>query len=359
MRAVDAAEIRPEVSGRITEIRFKDGQDVKKGDILFVIEPRPFEAAVEKAEADLVSAKTNAEFAKTEVGRAEKLIKSQAIAQRLYDQRANDSKVADANIKVAQAALTNAQVDLEHAFVRAPISGRTGRVELTVGNVVQAGPNAPLLTTIVSNDGIYADFDVDEQTYMQAIRDNAGDLAEEQKIPVELIVGDDADHTYMGNIYTFDNHIDPASGTIRARAKFANKDKALISGMFVTVKLSSSKEQNVVTVPEGAVGTDQDKKFVYVVGDGNKVIYREIKLGSLVNGERIVLSGLKAGETIIIDGTQHVRPDAVVQPQTVEEAKAAADAQAAKTAAPADGQPLSLKKSDKPTDAKTPEKETK
>src|SRR5579859_2672536 len=205
LQAVDHAEIRPEVSGRITEVRFHDGQYVKAGDVLLVIDPRPYEAAVARAEANLASARTNADFAKVEEHRAAGMIKTEAIAQRVYDERSNNLRVADASVKAAEAELKNANLDLEHAYVRAPISGRASRAELTVGNLVQAGANAPLLTTIVSNDTIYADFDVDEQTYLASIRAHANGRDAERRIPVRLTVREDKAHVYQGTIYSFDN----------------------------------------------------------------------------------------------------------------------------------------------------------
>lgn len=322
LRAVDYAEVRPEVSGRITEVRFEDGQTVNAGDILFVIDPRPFEATVARNEAALVAARNNASFAKTELSRAEQTLKTQAIPKRVYDERANDSRVANAAIAVAEAEVRQAKLDLEHAYVKAPITGRVSRAEITVGNVVQSGPNAPVLTSIVSKGSIYADFEVDEQTYMQSIRSNASGNDQERTIPVELSVKGDKENTYAGTIYSFDNRIDNTSGTIRARAKFANEDGALMPGMFVSVRLASSGEDKVLLVPERAIGIDQNKKFVYVVGEGNKVAYREITLGKSSGSQRIVLSGLSAGEKVVVDGIQHIRPDAIVEPKEVAEGAA-------------------------------------
>lgn len=315
LTAVDSAEICPEVNGRITEVRFEDGGYVKTGDVLFVIDPRPYAAAVAKSEADLATANTNAEFAQVEKQRAEELIKTQAIAQRLYDERTNADRVAAAAVKAAEAELKRAKLDLEHAYVRAPISGRASRAELTVGNLVQTSPNAPLLTTIVSGEEIYADFDVDEQTYIQNVRNVANNRIEERLIPVELTLRGDKQNRFQGTIYSFDNRIDVASGTIRARAKFANPGGVLIPGMFVSVNLASGAEEVAIMVPTKAIGFDQDKKFVFVVGDNNKVVYKEVDLGAELNGKRIVKSGLNPGDRVIIDGIQHVRPDVVVEPK--------------------------------------------
>jgi multidrug efflux system membrane fusion protein len=312
LHAVDAAEIRPEVSGRITEVLFEDGQTVKAGDVLFVIDPRPYEAAVARAEANLASARTNAGFAKLDHDRAAALASTQVMAQRAYDERANANRVADAAVKMAEAELKRAALDLEHAHVVAPISGRASRAEITLGNLVQAGPGAPLLTTIVSNDTVYADFEVDEQTYVESVRDATGGREEERRIPVQLTLAGDKSHVYQGTIYSFDNRIDAASGTIRARAKFDNADRALLPGMFVSVRLAEATERNELLIPDRALGFDQSKKFVYVVGADSKVAYREVELGKRVQAQRVVLKGLQAGERVIVDGVQHVRPNTVV-----------------------------------------------
>ncbi|HXP96885.1 MAG TPA: efflux RND transporter periplasmic adaptor subunit [Telmatospirillum sp.] len=317
LHAVDSAEIRPEVSGRITAVKFEDGQNVKAGDILFVIDPRPYEAAVAKAQANLASAKTNADFAKLELNRAGGLRESQAIAQRVYDERANASRVAVAAVQAAEAALAQAALDLDHAYVRAPIGGRASRAEITIGNLVQAGAGAPLLTTIVSNQNVYADFEVDEQTYVRSVRDYANGRDQERRIPVQLSLQGDKEHLYKGTIDSFDNHLDAASGTIRARAKFDNADGALVPGMFVSVKLANGAESQELLIPARALGFDQSKKFVYVVGDDNKVVYREVELGKQIASERIALKGVRAGDRVIVDGVQHVRPDAIVAPQEI------------------------------------------
>jgi multidrug efflux system membrane fusion protein len=313
LHAVDSAEVRPEVGGRITEVLFEDGQSIKAGDILFVIDPRPYEAAVARAEANLASAVTSAAFAKVEFERAASIIASQAIPKRVYDERANTNRVANATVKMAEAALKQAALDLEHAHVKAPISGRASRAEITLGNLVQPGPGAPLLTTIVSNHSIYADFEVDEQTYIETIRDYANGRDGERRIPVQLSVHGDKKRVYEGNIYTFDNRIDAASGTIRARAKFDNSDGALVPGMFVSVRLANGKEHTELLIPDRAVGFDQSKKFVYVVGDGNKVAYREVELGKQVQSQRVALKGVRPGDRVIVDGVQRVRPDLVVE----------------------------------------------
>ena len=320
LHAVDQAEIRPEVNGRITEVRFHDGQNVKQGDILLVIDPRPYEAAVSRAEANLASARTNADFARIEQQRAAGMIKTEAIAQRIYDERNNNLRVADAAVKAAEAELKTAQVDLEHAYVRAPITGRTSRAELTVGNIVQSGPAAPVLTSVVSHQAIYADFEVDEQTYVDTIRQAAGSPEQEHKVPVQLTLAGDHGHVYQGTIDSFDNRLDVGSGTIRARAKFENTDGALVPGMFVSVSLASPVEHEELLVPEKAVGFDQSKKFVLVVDKDNKVEYRAVELGPQVAASRVALKGVEPGDKVIVDGIQHVRPSALVAPREAQTA---------------------------------------
>jgi len=315
LTAVDAAEIRPEVGGRLTEIRFHDGQTVHAGDVLMVIDPRTYEAALAKAKADVASAKANAAYAKADLQRAEGLIKANAIARSMYEQRVSSDRVASANVAVAEAALRQAEVDVDHAYIKAPISGRISRPEITLGNLVQTGANAPVLATVVSDDGIYADFDVDEQNYVRNVRVNATNAQSEQRLPVEMDVQGANGKHYHGTIYSFDNQIDTGSGTIRARARFDNKDGSLVPGMFVSVRLGSANTQNSILIPERAVLSDLNKKFVFVVAKGEKAEMREVKLGTTVNGERVVLSGLKTGERVIVDGVQHIAQGASVQPE--------------------------------------------
>jgi len=314
LTAVDSAEVRPQVTGRITETRFRDGQQVTAGDVLFVIDPRPYEAAVTKAEADLATAETNARLARVELDRASRLMNAQAVARDFYDQRANANGVAEAAIKSAQAALVQAKLDVDHAYIKAPISGRVSRAEITLGNLVQTTP-APLLTTIVSNNGIYADFDVDEQTYLRAVRAHAKSVSQEQRIPVELTLLSDRDHIYPGTIESFDNQIATGTGTIRARARFNNEDGTLMPGMFASIRLASAVNNSALLVPEDAVGSDQSKRFVLVVNPRHKVEFREVALGQQVSGQRVVLSGLRPGEQIIVDGLQRVQPGALVDPR--------------------------------------------
>ncbi len=336
LEAVEYAEIRPQVSGKITEIKFEDGQEVELGDELYTIDPKPYEAAVSQAEAELKVAKNEFSLAQKESKRAEELIKTNAISKRIFDERKSKSNVAWARIKAAEARLDRTKIDTEYAHVTAPISGRVSRAEIKVGNLVQAGPNAPLLTTIVSTAAIYADFDVDEQTYLRYIRSNAKDRASENTVPVKLILGGD-DVEYDGFIYSFDNQINPSTGTIRARALFENKDGALLPGMFASVKMGLPEKQDNILLTERAIGTDQDRKFVYVVNDQNMVEYRQVKIGESTGGERIVISGLSEGDQVITEGIIRIRPGMPVMPQSAAEAEAAASA-AAQAQQPQEGQ---------------------
>jgi membrane fusion protein, multidrug efflux system len=323
IQAVDYAEIRPQVTGRITEIRFKDGQEVKAGDILFVIDPRPYQAAVAKAAGDLASAVNNAHLAKIERERGDRLIKAQALAQEAYDKRVTADSVAQAAVKSAEATLAAAQVNVDYAFIRAPISGRISRAEITVGNLVGSLTIAPqLLASIVSDNGVYADFEVDEQTYLNIVRDHARTPDQQRAIPVDLTVQGDAQaRTYHGTIESFDNRINSGSGTIRARARFANQDGSLVPGMFVSVRMGGGTLGDALLVPEVAIGNDQSKRFVYVVGSGDKAEYREVTLGAAMDGERVIASGLKPGDRVILDGLQKLAPGSAVAPQDLKVAR--------------------------------------
>jgi multidrug efflux system membrane fusion protein len=316
INAVDYAEIRPQVSGRITEIRFHDGEHVNAGDVLVVIDPRPYQAAVDKAQADLQTAVNNAKFAKAERDRGSQLVKSNYLSQETFDQRTNADEVAKAAVQAAQAALESAQINLDYAYVKAPISGRVSRAEITLGNLVGSpGAPPPLLTSIVSDNGVYADFEVDQQTYLNNVRNYGQSHEEQQKIPVDVVVRANEDHVYRGHIYSFDNRIDTGSGSIRARARFDNTDGGLIAGMFVSVRMGSGAIDDAMVVPESAIGNDQSKRYVFVVGEGNKAEYRSVELGPQIDGNRVVLTGLKAGDRVILDYLQRLAPGAPVVPQ--------------------------------------------
>ncbi|MDZ8119488.1 efflux RND transporter periplasmic adaptor subunit [Pontiella agarivorans] len=313
MAAVDRAEIRPQVSGAITEIRFADGQRVEKGDVLFVIDPRPYAAAVQQAEAELSSARAQSELAQTLLERAEVLIKESAIAQRLYDERASNMQLTKAAVLAAEARLEQARLNLDYAYIKAPFSGRLSRAEITLGNLVSAGPTAPLLTTLVSDEGIYAEFEVDEKTYMDHIHIAAGIRNREIKIPVEITIGA-GQNRYEGFVHSLDNQIDASTGTIRGRAFFPNENTELVPGMFVRVNLGSPEKQEHILLNEKAIGTNQSRKYVYVVNQDHVVEYREVILGENIAGRRVIESGLEEGEMVITAGLMRIRPGMPVEP---------------------------------------------
>lgn len=315
--AVERVEIRPRVSGAITAIHFTEGAIVKKGAPLFTIDPRPYAAEVTRAEGALASAQAQLELGKREFARAQRLVADKTMAQRAYDERQNNLRVAEANLKSARASLEAARLNLDYTRITAPISGRAGRAELTLGNLVEAGPNAPVLTSIVSNAPIYADFEVDEQSFLAYASAKAAGKGNNEKIPVMLALAGEHEATHQGYLQSFDNRLNAATGTIRVRAVFDNPDGSLIDGLYARVRVGAARGGPVVLITDRAVGTDQSKKFVYVVGEDHKVAYREITLGGVAEGLRVVREGLKAGENIVVNGLQRVRPGAEVQPQQV------------------------------------------
>lgn len=335
IRATDYVEVRPQVSGTITEIHFEDGAHVNKGDILFTIDKRPYEAALKGAQAALVSAENQMALAEKEMVRAEGLIKTNAISKRSYDERVNERNVSAAQVEAAKATLEQAQINLDYASVKAPISGYTSRAEITEGNLVDP-ISAPILTSIVSDAGVYADFEVDEKTYFQHLRKDNGQSADKANIEVIATSPSLADAQVSGKIHSFDNKIDPASGTIRIRAYFGNENKQLVPGMFVQVKIGTQSDEKVILLSETVIGTDQDRKFVMIAENG-KAAYRPITLGSSTGGKREILSGLKDGDQVITEGLMMIRPDMPVAPMSAEEAakQAAAAAQQAQAQEPA------------------------
>lgn len=320
LTAVDYVEIRPQATGLITEVRFKEGELVSKGDVLYIIDPRPLIATVAQENADLMAAQNRYALADKKYKRAQDLIKTNMISRQIYDERMNAKLVADSTVKRAQAELLEAKIKLSYAYVKAPISGRISRTELTEGNLVSAGPNAPLLTSIVSSEGIYAEFEVDEQTYLRYVQGNSSEKPAENKNPVELRL-QNGDLMYPGKIHAFDNQIDSTSGTIRARAIFDNPQGKLLPGMYARLKLGSVSEEKAILIRERAIGTDQNRKFVYVVNGENKITYREVLLGGSRGGDRIVRSGLMVGEKVIVRGLMRVQPNMLVAPKVSTMAK--------------------------------------
>lgn len=328
IEAVDRVEIRPLVSGTLTAVHFRDGSLVRKGDVLFTIDPRPYAAEVGRAQAQLAAAEARAGYTAANLARGERLVAEHAIAQRDFEETQNAAREAAAQVQAARAALAAARLNLEYTRIVAPVSGRVSRAEVTVGNVVGAGGNATPLTSLVSVAKVYAAFDVDEQSFLKFIQPG---LARGSAAPVALSLANG--FAREGRVSSVDNQLDPSSGTIRVRAVFDNQDGALLPGLYARIRLGSAAPRAAVLIDEKAVGTDQDKRFVLVVDRDNRTAYREVRLGAAHDGLRIVESGLEAGERIVVNGLQRVRPGAVVQPQLVEMAarpEAAAQTLAAK-----------------------------
>lgn len=312
--AVDRAELRPQVSGRITEVRFKDGQQVNKGDILIVIDPRLYEATLKQAQATLTTAKTQVTLAEKEYKRAKSLVAKKAVSESILDTRRNNYMVAKANLLRAEAGVDTAKINIDYAYVKAPISGKISRAEITVGNLVQTGVNAPLLTSIISHKKVYVDFEIDEQTFIiTAQRTSEGD---QSKLPVRLNLDGNKTHT-DGHLLSFDNRIDQSTGTIRGRALFDNEKKWLVPGMTVSVSLGvpNEKDTQQIAIAERAIGTDQDRKFVYVISEKSTAEYREVTLGPKIGDRRLITSGLKENDKVIIEGLARIRPNMPVAPK--------------------------------------------
>ena len=315
LEAVDRVDVRPRVAGAIQSVHFTEGGLVHAGDLLLTIDPAPYAAEVDRAQAQLAAAQARHENAVTEEARSRRLWEDHAIAQRELDARVNARRTAEADVRAAQAALQLAKLNLDYTKVRAPVSGRVGKLEVTVGNLVAAGPTAPVLTTLVSVSPIYASFDADESVVERSLREGRSNGARPaiDHIPVEIATGDGP--ALRGHLQLIDNHVNATSGTVRVRAVFDNRDGHLMPGQFVRVRLGHPKAEEALLVSESALGTDQDRRYVLVVGADNKVAYRPVTLGASVDGERIVTAGLEPGERIVVNGLQRVRPGAVVAPQ--------------------------------------------
>lgn len=348
LEAVERVEIRSRVAGAVQAVHFREGDLVARGDLLVTIDPAPYQAAVDRAEAQLAAARARLAYARVEQRRTRQLLKEEAIAQREFDERANNEREAEANLRAAEASLRTARLDLAYSSVHAPVSGRVGRLEVTIGNLVAAGPGAPVLTTLMSVDPIYASFDVDEQEVSKALAALRGARGESRGPRDELRAAGDDDRTdtgqreraqpgyrdgleriavrmqtlgnengfHAGHLQLIDNRVDASSGTVRVRAIFDNADGSLIPGQFARIRMARPDRQAAVLVSPRAIGTDQSKRFVLVVDADNTVSWREVALGPTVDGMRVVTGGLESGERIVVNGLQHVRPGARVEPQS-------------------------------------------
>jgi multidrug efflux system membrane fusion protein len=320
LEAVERVDIRSRVAGTVQGVHFREGALVKAGDLLLTIDPAPYQADVDRADAQVFAAQSRFANAKSNYERSKQLLQDHAISQREYDDSLNAQSEADANLRSAQAQLQTARLSLGYTQVRAPVSGRVGKLEITTGNLVAAGPGAPVLTTLVSVSPIYASFDADEQVVTRALRElpaGASARAQIEKIPVQMGTVADTATPIAGHLQLVDNQVDARSGTVRVRAVFDNADGALMPGQFAHLRMGAVKAEPALMISERAVGTDQSKKFVMVVGADDKAQYREVTLGANVDGLRIVTAGLKPGERVVVNGLQRVRPGALIAPQMV------------------------------------------
>lgn len=320
LEAIERVEVRSRVAGAVQSVHFREGSLVKQNDLLITIDPAPYAAEVARAEAQVGAAQARVLLTKNEMERGQQLSESRTISQRDLDQRLNAHREAEANLNAAQAALQSARLNLDYTQVRAPVAGRVGKLEITVGNLVAAGPGAPVLTSLVSVNPIYASFNVDEQILSRALQsqgENGRSYEQIERIPVEMTTVTSNGTVFKGKMQLIDNQFDARTGTVRVRAVFDNADGRLIPGQFARLRMGQADTEPALAVTERAIGTDQDKKYVLVVDAENKAIYREVTLGPSVEGLRVVTQGLKAGERIVVNGLQRVRPGAVVAPQLV------------------------------------------
>lgn len=313
LEAIDQVDVRPQVSGKLIAVHFKDGSLVNKGDLLFTIDPRPFEAELNRAKAQLASAEAQVTYSSANLGRNQRLIQSNAIAHQELDQAENEARSANANLQAAKAAVETARLNLEYTRITAPVSGRISRAEVTVGNVVSAGNGAQVLTSLVSVSRLYASFDVDEQTYLKYISNQRNSA----QVPVYLGLANESGFSREGYISSIDNNLNTTSGTIRVRATFDNPKGVMLPGLYARIRLGGGQPRAAILISPTAIGVDQDKRFVVVVDAKNQTAYREVKLGAQQDGLQIINSGLQVGDRIVVNGLQRIRPGDPVSPHLV------------------------------------------
>ena len=319
LEATNTVEVRSRVAGTLDRLHFREGQEVAKGALLFSIDARAFNAELVRVQAQLASARSAAELAGTELARAQKLLEQRAISQQEFDQAAAAARSSKSAVSAAEAAVAGARLNVEYSQIRAPLAGRVSRANVSVGNLVAAGD--PVLTTLVSQDRMYAYFDISESAFLKYGRlargiekvdknDKGGKAG--PSLPVQMGLGNEAGLPHTGVIDFIDNRLTPSTGGIRARAVFDNQQRQFTPGLFVRIRLAAGAAAPAVLVPDRAIGTDQSKRFVMVVGADKTAQFREIVPGPLVDGMRVVSSGLKAGEMVVVSGLQRVRPGAPI-----------------------------------------------
>ena len=321
LEAVDMVEVRARVGGYLQSVHFKDGTEVNKGDLLFVIDPRPYQAELDRAAADLKQAESRLELAINELARAERLLKSKAISEEEADSRSKAKREAEAAIESARASVDVAKLNLEYTHITAPINGRISRKLITEGNLVNGtqGQNT-MLSTIVSLDPIYCYFDADERSilkYQQLAREGKQESLRDGRAPCELELANESGFPHKGVLDFVDNRVDAATGTLRVRGVFANPgpDRILQAGFFARVRVPGSGKSQALLIPDQAVGTDQGQKFVFVVNDQDEVEYRTVRLGPFIDGLRVVREGIQSNDWVVVNGLLSIHTGAKVNPK--------------------------------------------
>jgi len=317
LQAVETVEIRPRVSGYIDKVAFTEGSLVKRGALLFVIDPRPYQAEYDRAAADVKRFKTALELGSIELARVQRLKDSGAVSQEELDERKSTVAQAEANVAGAEAALESALLNLNFTRVTSPVDGRVSRAEVTRGNLVTGGSNGgTLLSSVVSMNPIYLYFDADEQSYLRYTQmARAGESTQAAGSPVHVGLANEEGFPHSGAVDFIDNQLNPQTGTIRARAVLQNNNGQFTPGLFARVQLLASGEYPAILIEDRAVNTDQSQKYVLLLGADNKIEYRKVKLGRVIDGLRVVREGLKAGDVIVVNGAQRVHPGVTVTPQ--------------------------------------------
>lgn len=309
IEAAEFVELRPRVAGTVEKVHFTDGASVSRGQLLFTIDPRPFEAEVARAAAQLTAARARSELAGAELARAEKLLQNKAISKQEVDQLAASARTGTADIEAAEAALKVARLNLAHTAVQAPIAGRVSRAAVTAGNLVN---EQVVLTTIAASNRVHAYFDGSEQTFLR-VRASGN-----QPPVVRLGLANETGYPHQGRLDFIDNRLNPQTGAIRLRASFDNREGRFVPGMSARISMGTSAAYTATLVPERAVGTDQDRKVVVVVGADGQPQFRVVRLGALQDGMRVVLGdGVKPGENVVVEGLQRIMPGVPVKPQVL------------------------------------------